>query len=891
MDSQFQKPTWLNQLPDHSIFELDEQEYLEWARLNNSSAGATTVSTTSKAAKSGFGFGVPTTFTSDRDSVGLDELKEDYEQLFQGLSCMAIHGQDLYVAVGRQVRYTSLADLKKGVETHGRNAAASYIQQKQHKVLKIQNIDFDIRRLVLNQEGKLMAIVGDEKVVIAALPKTIKQDPKAVNCKSFILGEYYHINKGPTKVVKVLWHPLSKGFTHVLILTHDSLLRMYDVATDIDEPEQIYNFGSGGRVSGVFGPDVDDAASFCFGSKYSEWGQLSVYCLTHTGDIFMICPVMPENCLLEKSDLDEIRSNLENVDILASADDSEATQAAFGKEWVKSLLESVQPHPFSDEVVIVRSPILKHAEVVRQGPFLYQPPPIELDDDDNKASDILCLETEAAEVIAVAHSCGKVDICIAVDRPMARWAISRPHKSSLRKMSQSSGSENIPTDLPVISVYESVDLGLLKVFGVSSTSGGRGYGLQENRLSIPNHPVLVPDTMYGDMFYVYHEAGAHCVSVRPWLDRLSALYEAASLGQAAGLDGKIAAFYDAKVKSTVGCIVNTRPTRASAVAPVIGCSVVTDAYLEYSLLLLTSSLQLIGLELIPRPRTTTASSTAALDSTGTFGSLMRAPNNSTGSPNDEVIYQNTLTLPMFENQDLLSMNGLPLQPKVVLPPGVGSAKIIVTEENLEFLGKMVQGIRESLRDVYTSCDIAQQRMVAQEAEYKRQQDKVNKTHEHIRTTLANKMQQQVDRQDAQNALQRKLMARADELLQRLMESREPELSPAEKQWVHDVAKSEKAVKTFDERRNRVLAQHDILKRRLQEMNSTLQGSDGVRHLGSNANSNEAHVANPRYGTAQLKTVESALSVESQLLDTTLKMVADVSSRLEVLDISREVTEA
>jgi hypothetical protein len=57
----------------------------------------------------------------------------------------------------------------------------------------------------------------------------------------------------------------------------------------------------------------------------------------------------------------------------------------------------------------------------------------------------------------------------------------------------------------------------------------------------------------------------------------------------------------------------------------------------------------------------------------------------------------------------MALNGLPLQPQVVLPPGVGSAKIVVTEENLKFLGQMVQGVRESLREVFTACDLAQLR--------------------------------------------------------------------------------------------------------------------------------------------------------------------------------------
>lgn len=68
---------------------------------------------------------------------------------------------------------------------------------------------------------------------------------------------------------------------------------MYDVATDVDEPEQVFNFGEEGHTSSTYGLDIDDTASFCFGSKYSEWGQLAVYSVTQTGDVRVICPVLP----------------------------------------------------------------------------------------------------------------------------------------------------------------------------------------------------------------------------------------------------------------------------------------------------------------------------------------------------------------------------------------------------------------------------------------------------------------------------------------------------------------------------------------------------------------------------------------------------------------------
>ncbi|KAG0043747.1 hypothetical protein BGZ83_011067 [Gryganskiella cystojenkinii] len=918
------KSTWLNQLPEHSIFQLDEQEYLEWARLNNKtldSKGSTGNAINSFGAKSTNSSSNTTVATTnatlfatankmDRDSFGLDELKDDYMEASQGLSCMAVHGQDLFLAVGRQVRHASLSELKKGVENISKTAAEEYIEKKQHKVLKIQHVDFDIRRLVLNPEGKLMAIVGDEKIVIAALPKALKQDPRAVNCKSFVLGEFYHINKGPSKIVKVLWHPLSKGCTDVLVMTHDGMLRMYNVASDIDEPDQVFNFfGEDGHRSSTYGLDVDDLASFCFGSKFSEWGQLTVYGLTQSGDIYMMCPVMPQNCLLGVSDLDEIRSKLIKETATLAASTGERSLTAIKKEWLECLLESVQPHPFSDEVVMVQRPVLKNASTARQGPFLYQPAPHELDDDDNRAFDILSLDTEAVDVIVVAHSSGRVDICLAVDRPTAQWTLPKPvgPKGYGGNLDDQINAEELPT----VSVYESIDLGLLAIFGTSSPSTAGAYGLQEQRLGIPNRPVLVQDTMYGDTFYIYHEAGAHCVSIRPWLEKLTAVFEAAAKGQIANMDSEINRFYESSIESSLCYVVSTRPTRTSPAAPVVGYSVIVDPYLEYSLLMLTSSLQLIGIQLSPRPH----------DDINKITSQTSTHSLSTAAA--QKTYTSSLSKPTFEEQGgLMSPNGLPLRPKVVLPPGAGKASIVVSEENLRFLSTMVQGIRESVREVYSAGDLAQQRVEEQLIEYKRQQDLVRKTHEYTQTTLVRRTQEQANRLDAQNTRQLSLMARADNLLQKLMESKEPELSPAEKAWVSEVAKGEKAVKAYNERRHKVQTQYEILNRRMKEM---LQGADldesssttdaekrgfgqpaketgmGDSILSSSGTAGDSTLTTPRrvsstyssqpkrptmrFGTTQLKSVESALSIESQLLDSTVKQLQELNARMEALQVA------
>ena len=146
------------------------------------------------------------------------------------------------------------------------------------------------------------------------------------------------------------------------------------------------------------------------------------------------------------------------------------------------------------------------------------------------------------------------------------------------------------------------------------------------------------------------------------------------------------------------------------------------------------------------------------------------------------------------------------------------------------------------------------------------------------------MQDQADRLSTQEARQKKLMTRVDELMQKLMESREPELSPAEQAWAVDVIKSEKMVKGFDERRHKVQTQYEILKRRMLELHGSLygvnqeqdsaggeakgklsnsltgKGERGASSFGGQSTMQRRQPAR-RFGTAQIKTVESALSVE------------------------------
>lgn len=145
------------------------------------------------------------------------------------------------------------------------------------------------------------------------------------------------------------------------------------------------------------------------------------------------------------------------------------------------------------------------------------------------------------------------------------------------------------------------------------------------------------------------------------------------------------------------------------------------------------------------------------------------------------------------------------------------------------------------------------------------------------------MQKQIDRLDAQIARQSALMARADGLLQKVMESREPALSPAEKEWMADVKTMDKVVKALDARRHQVGTQYEVLKRRLAEMKRQLASGQSITEdpnrrvsyslLDRSGSPDFTKSWSPRrastvvakrqpvkrYGEAQIKPIESALT--------------------------------
>ena len=73
--------------------------------------------------------------------------------------------------------------------------------------------------------------------------------------------------------------------------------REYDISVDTEEPQQTVSFVPH-RRSGSFVAEDDserEIASFTLGKGRADWGPLTVYAVTRSGDIYSVCPYLPKN--------------------------------------------------------------------------------------------------------------------------------------------------------------------------------------------------------------------------------------------------------------------------------------------------------------------------------------------------------------------------------------------------------------------------------------------------------------------------------------------------------------------------------------------------------------------------------------------------------------------
>ncbi|KAL7409546.1 hypothetical protein BDY24DRAFT_366825 [Mrakia frigida] len=808
---------------------------------------------------------------------------------------MVVRGGDLIVAVGKEVRMCNLGDVKSG----GR---AGY------KTLNTPNLTFPILSLIPNPTGKLLAVVGAHQLVVLVLPRPgyINLVAPLIECRSIPIGAYHHSpsTSSTPSLTKVLWHPWGQNASSLLVLTLDGLLREYDPLQDAEEPQQLVSVvpprEGGSRWMSAEEPGERDAVSFCLGRGEGDWGALSVYALMGNGDIYGVCPFLPKNALVPEAYIRSLSafasSKLSYISTLPAPSPSQShspvrttpapsflstryqAQTAFLSSLLSQISDVTSSNPTSMEVDDSSEPVLVHPPTsagsrkpLVQGPFLFQPAPRELDGDDvPRATDIFLLgagggvrgsrndeEEEGGgdkvgrksemTVLGLVFEDGKVDLCLEVEKMEGLWV----------------GRQETVQSNPALAVYETIDLNILPSIESSSSS-------------LDIDPTVLVDPLYDDTIYIYHAFGVHCIVLRKWMDALS---EALAITDEEKRDIELDRFFGRGIQSEVVMVVDTRSESDGTSAPIHSVAIISDVYLSYSLLALTSSLQQVGLELSLRVDSPPSPS---LSPAKLPSSLPPTPSASSSSTSH---YISLLGVEPFTIPPILAdRSGLPTKPRVVLPQSNGKPLESISPENLRFLGKTVQSFRSDIRDTLSAGSTVQARLDLQLKELERQLSKLASVSDMVsdlrdgevggKEGLRNRVERVMETQSA-------LIGRVDKVLQKLMDNHQPILSDYEQKWFGELGRMKEEVGLQVERaveggglkaRTALLENHlQILRPKLEE----LARNDADR-------AQEKKKQSAALGKHQLARLEQQLAAESKLIASVTKKLDDLSVKADSL---------
>jgi nucleoporin NUP82 len=125
---------------------------------------------------------------------------------------MILKDADLVVAVGKEIRMTSLGESRLKQSTKKSYKVLCFVPMQwtqtyhSEQVLHTPNIDFEIHQLALNPSAKLLAVAGAFQVAVVVLPRSgfMRLVPTVVDCKyanMFLLIMSAHTDSvvGPSK--------------------------------------------------------------------------------------------------------------------------------------------------------------------------------------------------------------------------------------------------------------------------------------------------------------------------------------------------------------------------------------------------------------------------------------------------------------------------------------------------------------------------------------------------------------------------------------------------------------------------------------------------------------------------------------------------------------------
>ncbi|KAI0879600.1 hypothetical protein GGS24DRAFT_3915 [Hypoxylon argillaceum] len=250
---------------------------------------------------------------------------------------IATRGTEVFIAVGREIRWADLVYLKeRWQEKAAQGRKSVHIKREDSdelndgdiiresiengcaegfRTIKPPAIGSDIQQLIISPHANFMAILTTHTVRIILLPDPSHLTAPSLDTikpKSWSLGPTTHANDR-SPIASCLWHPLGVNGSALVTVTRDAVVRVWELSqkdrqsfdsstltidlkkladgTSLDQNFSASDVGFKGFSPDVFEMDVAAAAFAARGS--GGWSSMTLWVTMKEGDIYSLCPLLP----------------------------------------------------------------------------------------------------------------------------------------------------------------------------------------------------------------------------------------------------------------------------------------------------------------------------------------------------------------------------------------------------------------------------------------------------------------------------------------------------------------------------------------------------------------------------------------------------------------------
>lgn len=227
---------------------------------------------------------------------------------------------------------------------------------------------FSVCNISTNRTGSSILLAGSDGLCVMYLYKRISTKDNITTCRTISVGSnIYFDNNNLIRILQASWHPYSD--CHLGILSSDSVLRIFDLSSDLERPEQEF-YLQPLKPSRCLSTASICPVAFSFGGDHL-WDRFTVFIVFSEGSVYFLCPVVPFGSFFSCASVEEIYKDAHTCG-LKSSNSQAVCNSSFAIAWLEATFPELvnrAKEGSSSDVFKARPHVLFDASLALQGPL------------------------------------------------------------------------------------------------------------------------------------------------------------------------------------------------------------------------------------------------------------------------------------------------------------------------------------------------------------------------------------------------------------------------------------------------------------------------------------------------------------------------------------------